>query len=136
MTPGASTLPPMPFFPQGIAAGFPSPADDYLQKTLSLDDYVIKHPAATFFAYVDGNSMIDANLYHGDLIVIDRAEVARHDSIVVAVLNGEFVVKRLYTRNGEIKLVPENKAFAPIVITEGMDFEVWGVVTHTLRKAR
>lgn len=80
--------------------------------------------------------MRDANLYDGDLIVIDRAEVARHDSIVVAVLNGEFVVKRLYTRNGELKLVSENKAYAPIVITEGMDFEVWGVVTHTVRKAR
>src|SRR5205823_6517953 len=65
MTPGASTLPPMPYFPQGIAAGFPSPADDHLQKKLSLDEHVVKHPAATFFAHVQGDSMRDANLFDG-----------------------------------------------------------------------
>ena len=80
--------------------------------------------------------MRDANLSDGDLLVIDRAEVAQHKSIVVAVLNGEFVVKRLHKRNGELKLVSENKAYAPIEITEGMDFEIWGVVSHIIHKAR
>ena len=136
MVPSASAVPPMPYFPQGIAAGFPSPADDYLQKKLSLDEYVVKHPAATFFAHVQGDSMRDANLSDGDLLVIDRAEVAQHKSIVVAVLNGEFVVKRLHKRNGELKLLSENKAYAPIEITEGMDFEIWGVVSHIIHKAR
>jgi DNA polymerase V len=136
MVPRASALPPMPYFPQGIAAGFPSPADDYIQKKLSLDEHVVKHPAATFFAHVQGDSMRDANLSDGDLLVIDRSEIAQHKSIVVAVLNGEFVVKRLHKRNGELKLLSENKAYAPIEITEGMDFEIWGVVSHIIHKAR
>ena len=80
--------------------------------------------------------MRDANLFDGDLLIIDRAETPRHKSIVVAVLNGEFVVKRLYKRNGEIRLLPENKAYAAIEVTEGMDFEIWGVVSHIIHKAR
>ena len=136
VVPGASVHPPIPYFPQGIAAGFPSPADDYLQKKLDLHEHLIKHPAATFFAHVQGDSMRDANLSDGDLLIIDRAETPRHKSIVVAILNGEFVVKRLHKRNGELKLLSENKAYPPIEITEGMDFEIWGVVSHIIHKAR
>jgi DNA polymerase V len=80
--------------------------------------------------------MRDANLYDGDLLIIDRAELPRHRSIVVAVVNGEFLVKRLHKRNGEVKLLPENKSYAAIDITEGMDFEIWGVVSHIIHKAR
>src|SRR5215467_16125779 len=98
---------PIPYFPQGIPAGFPSPADDHLQKALDLHEHLIKHPAATFFAHVQGDSMQDANLHDGDLLIIDRAETPRHRSIVVAVVNGEFTVKRLHKRNGEIRLMPE-----------------------------
>ena len=79
--------------------------------------------------------MRDANLADGDLLIIDRAETPRHKSIVVAVLNGEFVVKRLHKRNGELKLLSENKAYPAIEITEGMDFEIWGVVSHIIHKA-
>jgi DNA polymerase V len=79
--------------------------------------------------------MRDANLCDGDLLVIDRAETPRHRSIVVAVLNGEFVVKRLHKRNGELRLLSENKAYPAIEITEGMDFEIWGVVSHIIHKA-
>ena len=125
----------IPYFPQGIAAGFPSPADDHLQKALDLHEYLIKHPAATFFAHVQGDSMKDANLNDGDLLIIDRAEIPRHRHIVVAVVNGEFTVKRLYKRNGEIRLVPENKNYAAIEVTEGMDVEIWGVVSHIIHKA-
>ena len=125
----------IPYFPQGIAAGFPSPADDHLQKALDLHEHLIKHPAATFFAHVQGDSMKDANLNDGDLLIIDRAETPRHRSIVVAVVNGEFTVKRLYKRNGEIRLMPENKAFPAIEVTEGMDLEIWGVVSHIIHKA-
>ena len=134
--PGNAPHPPLPYYPQGIAAGFPSPADDHLQKTLDLHEHLIKHPAATFYAHVQGDSMRDANLNDGDLLIIDRAELPRHRSIVVAVVNGEFLVKRLYKRNGEVKLLPENKAYAAIDITEGMDFEIWGVVSHIIHKAR
>jgi DNA polymerase V len=126
---------PLPYFPQGIAAGFPSPADDHLQKKLDLHEHLIKHPAATFYAHVQGDSMRDANLNDGDLLIIDRAETPRHKSIVVAVLNGEFVVKRLHKRSGELKLLSENKAYPAIEITEGMDFEIWGVVSHIIHKA-
>src|SRR5689334_2461720 len=135
VTPAPSALFRIPYFPQGIAAGFPSPADDHLQKALDLREHLIKHPAATFFAHVQGNSMKDANLNDGDLLIIDRAETPRHKSIVVAIVNGEFTVKRLYKRNGEIKLVPENKAFPAIEVTEGMDVEIWGVVSHIIHKA-
>src|ERR1700685_2555541 len=134
--PGNTPHPPLPYYPQGIAAGFPSPADENLQETLDLHEHLIKPPAATFYAHVQGDSMRDANLNDGDLLIIDRAELPRHRSIVVAVVNGEFLVKRLYKRNGEVKLLPENKAYAAIDITEGMDFEIWGVVSHIIHKAR
>lgn len=124
----------IPYFPQGIPAGFPSPADDYLQKALDLHEHLIKHPAATFFAHVQGDSLKDANIQDGDLLIIDRAETPRHRSIVVAIVNGEFTVKRLHKRNGEIRLVPENKAFPPIEVTEGMDVEIWGVVSHIIHR--
>jgi DNA polymerase V len=135
VTPGTSCHTPIPYFRQGIPAGFPSPADDYLQKTLDLNEHLIKHPAATFYAHVQGDSMKDANLNDGDLLIIDKAETPRHRSIVVAILNGEFLVKRLYKRNGELRLLPENKAYAAIEIKEGMDFEIWGVVSHIVHKA-
>ncbi len=125
----------IPYFPQGIPAGFPSPADDHLQKALDLHEHLIKHPAATFFAHVQGDSMKDANLYDGDLLIIDRAETPRHRSIVVAIVNGEFTVKRLHKRNGELRLVPENKAYPSIEVTDGMDVEIWGVVSHIIHKA-
>lgn len=125
----------IPYFPQGIPAGFPSPADDHLQKALDLHEHLIKHPAATFFAHVQGDSMKDANLNDGDLLVIDRAETPRHRSIVVAVVNGEFTVKRLYKRNGEVRLMPENKAFPVIEVKEEMDVVIWGVVSHIIHKA-
>ena len=135
VTPSLSNPAVIPYFMQGISAGFPSPADDYLQKNLNLHEHLIKHPAATFFAHVQGDSMKDANLSDGDLLIIDKAETPRHKSIVVAILNGEFLVKRLHKRNGELRLLPENKAYPVIEITEGMDFEIWGVVSHIIHKA-
>ena len=135
VTPAPAALQRIPYFPQGIPAGFPSPADDHLQKALDLHEHLIKHPAATFFAHVQGNSMKDANLQSGDLLIIDRAETARHRSIVVAVVNGEFTVKRLHKRDGKVRLMPENKAFPAIEVTEGMDVEIWGVVSHIIHKA-
>lgn len=134
VTPAGPALRRIPYFPQGIPAGFPSPADDHLQKQLDLHEHLIKHPAATFFAHVEGDSLKDANIFDGDLLIIDRAEVPGHKSFVVAIVNGEFTVKRLYKRNGEIRLVPENKAYPPIEVKEGMDVEIWGVVRHVIHK--
>jgi DNA polymerase V len=134
--PAATSNVVLPFYSCTVSAGFPSPADDHLQNKLDLNTHVVKHPAATFFVRVQGDSMRDANVHEGDILVVDKSEHAAHNKIVVAVLNGEYVCKRLYKRNGVMRLLPANPAFQPIEITEGMDFEVWGVVTHILHQAR
>lgn len=124
--------PALPLFLTRIPAGFPSPAEDYLEESLDIGRYLVKRPKTTFFMRVEGDSMIGAGINDGDLIVIDRAEPARDKSIVVARVNDEFVVKRLRIIHGKVWLYPENPAYQPIEITEGDDAEVWGVVTHAI----
>jgi len=125
-----------PLFVVRVAAGFPSPADDYIENTLDLNDFLIEHPAATFFVRVTGDSMIGAGINSGDILIVDRALSARSGSIIVAVVNGEFTVKRLSRINRGIFLLPENPAYEPIEITEGSGFEVWGVVAHVIHTVR
>ena len=122
-----------PFY-QGIAAGFPSPADDHHEGVLDIHDYVVKNPSATFFMRVEGLSMTGAGIYPDDVLVVDRSVPPRDGCIVIAVLNREFTVKRLYRRGKTIKLLPENSDFRPIEIVEGDEFSVWGVVTCVLHK--
>lgn len=126
---------PLAYYPS-VPAGFPSPAQDYLQNKIDLNEHLIEHPAATFLVRVQGDSMIDANLYDGDLLLVDRSIEPRNRHIVVAILNGEFTVKRLIKSGGDVFLKAENKAYRPIEIRDGMDFEVWGVVKHIIRDAR
>lgn len=126
----------LPLFASKVKAGFPSPADDFIEKPLDLNDLVIKHKAATFFIKVEGSSMEDANIFEGDILVIDRAEKPLNRSIVLAIINGEFTVKRLLQKKDEIFLVAEKKGFDPIAISSSMDFEIWGVVTYVIHKAR
>ncbi len=126
----------LPFYSSPVSAGFPSPADDHLQKRLDLLQHIVKHPSATFYLRVKGDSMRDANLRDGDILVVDRAEPAVHNSIIVAGLYDEYVCKRLYKKNGIIRLMPENPAYKPIEVTEDMGFEIFGVVTYILFKAR
>lgn len=125
-----------PLFVVRVPAGFPSPADDYIENTLDLNDFLIEHPAATFFVRVAGDSMTGAGINSGDILIVDRALTPRSGSIVVAILNGEFTVKRLSCVNGKIFLLPENPAYDPIEITEGSGFEVWGVVAHVIHTVR
>jgi len=125
-----------PHFQVGISAGFPSPADDHAQKALDLNEHLVKHPAATIFAYLKGDSMRDAGMFDGDMMLIDRALEPKHGSIVVAMLNSEHTVKRLYKMNGIVKLVPANPKYNEIIITEDMDFEIVGVVTDVIRSVR
>ena len=114
-------------------AGFPSPGDDYVDKALDLNELVIKHPSATFFLRVQGESMKDAGIFDGDILVIDRALEAVSNDIVVAVLNGDLVVKKLeITNDRKIRLVASNQSYSPIEITPDMKFEIWGVVTYSL----
>jgi DNA polymerase V len=118
----------------GISAGFPSPAEDFKQERLSLDNELIKNKEATFFARVSGQSMIDAGLSDNDLLVIDRSLSPAHNKIAVCFLDGEFTVKRLKVENDEIWLQPENKSYQPIKITEENDFVIWGIVTNVIKK--
>ena len=119
-----------------VQAGFPSPADDFVEKSLDLNELLIEHPAATFFVRVQGTSMKDAHIHDGDVLIVDKSKEATSGSIVVAVLNGEFTVKRIQMQGEAVLLVPENKKFSPIAVTREMDFQVWGVVTYVIHKIR
>lgn len=111
-----------------IPAGFPSPAGDYMEERINLNDHIVEHPSATFYFRADGESMIGAHIPPGALLIVDRSLRARSGSIVVAVVDGEFTVKRLDRTMNRMRLMPENPKFRPIEITEEMQCEVWGVV--------
>jgi DNA polymerase V len=133
-TPDLTTLLELPLAGTAIAAGFPSPAEEYIEIALDLNKELIKHPAATFYARVKGNSMVDAGIQDGDLLVIDKALEAKEGSIAVCYLDGEFTVKRLSVREEGIYLLPANAEFKPIRITEENDFLVWGIVAYVIHK--
>ena len=125
----------LPVFFSSVQAGFPSPADDYIENQLDLNNLLIKHPAATFFVRVEGESMIDANIYSGDILIVDRSIEASNGKIVVAVLNGDFTVKRLVVKPSGRFLLPENKKFLPLKIDQNAEFQIWGVVTYIIHKS-
>lgn len=127
---------PLPLFFTHISAGFPSPADDYIEKKLDLNDLVIQHPTATFFVRVEGESMCGAGIVSGDILVVDRSLQPTNGKIVVAVLDGEFTVKRIAISPKGITLLPENGSYPAIEVGSQSDFQVWGVVTYVIHKAR
>lgn len=131
----AATVLPLPIYLTSVQAGFPSPAEDFLDRTLDLNELLIAHPAATFFVRVAGDSMRNAGISSGDILVVDRALQAADNKIVIAIVNGEFTVKRLKIREGKISLAPENPAYPILEMKEGNDFQVWGVVTYVIHKA-
>jgi DNA polymerase V len=122
----------LPLYISTVKAGFPSAADDYLDKTLDLNEYLVKNPAATFFVRVSGESMIGAGISSGDILIVDRSLEPQDKKVAVAIVNGEFTVKRIRKKDGKLFLVAENKEFKPIEITPSMDFEVWGIVVHVI----
>jgi DNA polymerase V len=126
----------LPFFETRVPAGFPSPAEDYLDRGLDLNELVVKHPAATFFVRVEGESMIGAGIHPGDTLVVDRAEQAAHGRIVVAVIDGDFTVKRIRKIDGKLLLASENSDLPPLHIAPEAGFEVWGVVTYVIHRIR
>ena len=130
--PDLSTRYALPIFLGRLPAGFPSPADDYLEGKLDLNRHLIKHPAATFFVRVTGDSMIGAGIHSGDLLVVDRSLEPADKHVVVAVLDGELTVKRLFKQNGVLRLLPENLNYQPIEITPQQAIEIWGVVTSVI----
>lgn len=124
----------IPLFLVKCPAGFPSPAADYVESGLDLNDYLIKHRASTFLFDVSGDSMRNAGIFDGDKIIVDRAVEARHGSVVVAILNGEHTVKRLHISRDGIELRAENPRYAPICIGMEEELHVFGVVVGVVRK--
>ena len=122
----------LPLYSCKISAGFPSPADDHLEKKLDLNSHLIKHPAATFFVRVNGDSMMNAGINDNDILIVDRSLKPSHGKIVIAVVDGQMTVKRLFKRSGKLILMPENKHFKPIEITDSMTVEIWGVVVTSI----
>lgn len=123
-----------PMVNEDIAAGFPSPAEDFKEVRISLDKELVKNESATFYARVRGNSMIDANIEDGDLLVIDRSIETRNGKIAVCMIDGEFTVKRLRIEKDCIFLMPENKDFKPIKVAEVNELVIWGIVTYVIKK--
>jgi DNA polymerase V len=116
-----------------VAAGFPSPADDYLERPLDFNELLIQNPAATFAVRIAGESMTGAGLFPGDIAVVNRALTPVNGSIVMALLDGEFTIKRYRITKNQIWLQAENRNFADILIPEGASFEIWGVISHSIR---
>ncbi len=121
-----------PLFVTQVSAGFPSPADDYIELQLDLNKHLIQHPAATYFVRVTGDSMIHAGIHDGDLLIVDRSLEARDKNVIIANVDGELTVKRMKMADGKVYLVPENDRYQPQEITSDMSFEVWGVVTNVI----
>jgi len=122
----------LPLYGTKISAGFPSPADDFLESTLDLNEYLIKHPSSTFLVRVTGDSMIDAGIFPNDILIVDRSLTPVHGKIVVAIVNTELTVKRLHKRGKNIQLLPENNQYSPIVFNSEDELIIWGVVVHVL----
>lgn len=122
----------LPFYLSKVQAGFPSPGDDYIEGHLDLNQQLVPHPAATFLVRATGDSMTDAGIHSGDLLIVDKSLQAQHGKIVIAALNGELTVKRLSKVGGRVQLLPENPKYKPIDISEEQDFVIWGVVIHVI----
>ena len=123
---------PLPLFLCHVAAGFPSPADDYMEGALDLNEHVIKHPSATYFVRASGDSMNGAGIFNGDLMIVDRSLEPVHGRVVIAEVDGQLTVKRLSKLKGSFSLQSENANYPPIELQEGNEVVVWGVVTHVL----
>jgi DNA polymerase V len=117
-----------------VAAGFPSPADDHLDRDLNVHELLVRHPAATFFVRLAGDSMTGAGLYDGDILVVDRSLEPKHTDIVIAVLNGELTVKRLFKQGLLVQLRPANDRYPIITVTPDQELLIWGVVTGSIRQ--
>jgi DNA polymerase V len=124
----------IPLIESAVPAGFPSIAEDYVDRALNLQELLVKHPAATFFVRVKGTSMIDAGIQTNDILIVDRALTPTNNKIVIARIDGELTVKRLRLELNKTMLVAENSSYEPIEITSSMDFEIWGVVTYVIHQ--
>lgn len=122
----------LPLYQSAVTAGFPSPAENEIEAELDLNELLIQRPAATFFLRVAGSSMIKAGIHPNDILVVDRSIEPTNGKVVIASINGELTVKRLYREGKHVQLRAENDAYPSIQITEEMEFCVWGVVTNVI----
>ena len=126
----------IPFFGGTVQAGFPSPADDYVEKSIDLNEQLVRNPTSTFFVRAKGDSMKDAGIGSGDILVVDKAVTPANKQIVVAMLNGEFTVKRLRRKKGQVFLESGNLEFPPMEITPDQELVIWGVVTYVIHQPK
>ncbi len=124
----------LPFIASGISAGFPSPALDFIDLSIDLNRHLVKHPSSTFYGRVKGDSMKDAGIHDGDLLVIDKSLEPGNDKIAVCYIDGEFTLKRIQLEKDCCWLLPANDKYKPIKVTEENDFLIWGIVTHVIKK--
>lgn len=122
----------LPLFKSTVSAGFPSPADDYLEARLSLDELVIRNPSSTFFVKVEGHSMTGAGIYPEDILVVDRSKEAKPNDVIIAAIDGEFTVKRFIKKGSDYYLKAEHPDYAPIPIDKETNFIIWGVVIKVI----
>lgn len=124
----------LPYISSGIKAGFPSPAADFDESKISLDNVLVKNKEATFYAKASGNSMTGAGIDDGDILVIDRSLEPQNNKIAICFIDGEFTVKRIKIEGHNVFLMPENSNYKPIQISEENDLIVWGIVTYVIKK--
>lgn len=131
-----STSLPLLYADEGIRAGFPSPAQDFLEHTIDLNREIVKHPASTFYGRVEGDSMKDEGIEDGDILVIDKSLEVMDNDLAVCFVNGEFTVKRVKLEKDYVLLVPSNPDYPVIKVTKDDEFTIWGIVTYTVKKNR
>ncbi|MCW2120991.1 LexA family protein [Flavobacterium sp. 7A] len=124
----------IPFIPDGVSAGFPSPAADFIENNIDLNKELSENPLATFYIKVKGNSMIDAGIEDKDVLVVDRSLEPTNAKIAVCFVDGEFTVKRIQLEKDCLYLMPENKEYPPIKITDENELIIWGIVTYVIKK--
>ena len=130
------TFMPLPYADEGIRAGFPSPAQDYLSQAIDLNHELIKHPASTFYGRVTGDSMKEEGIEEGDILVIDKSLEFQNDDLAVCYIDGEFTIKRVRIESNMAWLVPSNPDYPTIKVTADNNFIIWGIVTYTIKKNR
>lgn len=131
--PDYSTELELPFFDVGISAGFPSPADDFIELQIDLNKHLIKHKETTYFAKVKGHSMKNAGIYDGDLLVIDKSIEPQDNKIAICQIDGEFTVKRIKIEKDVVWLIAENEDYAPIKVTPENELMIWGIVVYSIK---
>lgn len=122
----------LPLYSHKVNAGFPSPADDYIENSIDLTSFLVSNPASTFLLRVQGDSMIGAGIYPSDIIIVDKSRTPRNRDAIVAVLNGEFTIKRLIKEKNRYFLQAENPDYKRIPLHKGSEFQIWGVITYVL----